>query len=89
MRQGVIEELRTILADTLLVDLPAESIGESDGLQSVVGLDSLAFIELRVAAEQRFGVEIADADFTPENFRSLGALADLVISLREASGARA
>jgi acyl carrier protein len=82
MRQGVIEELKSILAETLLVDLPVETIAEADGLQSVVGLDSLGFIELRVAAEKRFGVEISDADFTPDNFRSVGALADLVLRLQ-------
>jgi acyl carrier protein len=82
MREDVVRELRNILVDDLLVELPAESIGEADGLQSVVGLDSLGFIELRVACEQRFGVEISDADFTSENFRSLGALADLVVRVK-------
>lgn len=82
MREDVVRELRNILADDLLVELPAESIGEADGLQSVVGLDSLGFIELRVACEQHFGVEISDADFTSENFRSLGVLADLVVRLK-------
>jgi acyl carrier protein len=85
MRENVVKELRNILANDLLVDLPAEAIGESDGLQTVVGLDSLGFIELRVACEQRFGIEISDSEFTSEYFRSLGALADLVERLKSDS----
>jgi acyl carrier protein len=82
MREDVVRKLRSILVEDLLVELPSESIGEADGLQSVVGLDSLGFIELRVACEQKFGIEISDADFTSENFHSLGALADLVVHLK-------
>jgi acyl carrier protein len=85
MREDVLKELRNILVDDLLVDLPTEAIGEADGLQTVVGLDSLGFIELRVACENRFGVEVSDAEFTSENFRSLGALADLVVRLKSGS----
>ena len=82
MQQEIVEKLREILVKDLFVDIPTDMIGETDGLQTVVGLDSVGFIELRAAAEQHFGIEISDDDFGPENFRSIGDLAHLVMRLK-------
>ena len=82
MNEELLATLRRILVSDLFVDLPEEQIGPDDGLQSVVGLDSVAFLELRVLCEQRFKVQISDADFSPENFRSLGRLAALLTRLQ-------
>ncbi|MGC5342987.1 acyl carrier protein [Streptomyces sp. DT24] len=80
------DELKEILVEDLLVDVPAEEIGAEDGLQDVLGLDSLGFVELRAQCEQRYGVKIGDADFTPVHFRSVRTVAGLVRSLRGDGG---
>ncbi|AYN41982.1 acyl carrier protein [Streptomyces dangxiongensis] len=74
--------LKEILVDDLFLDVPAERIGDDDGLQDVLGLDSLGFVELRAQCEQRFGVTITDAEFTPVHFRSVRTVAGLVRTLR-------
>lgn len=74
--------LKKILVEDLFLDVPAEHIGDDDGLQDVLGLDSLGFVELRAQCEQRFGVTITDAEFTPLHFRSVRTVAGLVRTLR-------
>ena len=54
------------------------------GLQTVVGLDSIGFSELRILCERKFDVQISDDDYSPENFSSVRRLANLVERLRSA-----
>ncbi len=77
--------LKEILVEDLFLDVPAEQIGDDDGLLDVLGLDSLGFVELRAQCEQRFGVKITDAEFTPLHFRSVRTVAGLVRTLRTES----
>jgi acyl carrier protein len=74
--------LKEILVEDLFLDVPTDRIGDDDGLQDVLGLDSLGFVELRAQCEQRFGVKITDAEFTPIHFHSVRTVADLVRALR-------
>ncbi|MGX1269788.1 acyl carrier protein [Streptomyces phaeoluteigriseus] len=74
--------LKEILVEDLFLDVPAERISDDDGLQDVLGLDSLGFVELRAQCEQRFGVKITDTEFTPLHFRSVRTVAGLVRTLR-------
>ena len=90
VRDDLISALRHLIVNDLFVEIPEEQIGLDDGLQSVVGLDSVGFVELRVLCERRFNVEINDDDFTPANFSSLRRLAqflDRLQSSREAASA--
>ena len=48
------------------------------------GLSSMAMVKLMLAVEAAFDITIPDADLTPENFRSVGALETLVARLRKA-----
>lgn len=77
------DKLKTILVDELFCEVPLDQIGADDGLQEVLGLDSLGFVELRAQCEQQFGVKIAETDFTPEHFRSVRTVSALVRSLSE------
>ncbi|MGA3202387.1 MAG: acyl carrier protein [Bryobacteraceae bacterium] len=70
--------MRTIIVNDLFVEIAESQIGLDDGLRTVVGLDSVGFVELRVLCEQRFNIEIDDDDYTPENFTSIRLLADLI-----------
>jgi acyl carrier protein len=78
MREDLISALRGMVVNDLFVEIAEEEIGLDDGLRTVVGLDSVGFVELRVLCEQRFNVEIGDDDYTPENFTSIRRLANLI-----------
>ena len=72
------DRIRKILVTDLFVETPADEIGLDESLRAVHGLDSLGSVELRVQCEDLFGVEIADEEFTPENFQSVATVTALV-----------
>jgi acyl carrier protein len=84
MRDDLIAALRRMVVNDLFVEIAEDQIGLDDGLQTVVGLDSVGFVELRVLCERRFNVEIIDEDYTPENFSSVRRLATLIDRLQAA-----
>jgi acyl carrier protein len=75
--------IRRMLITDLYVELPEAQIGLDDGLQSVVGLDSIGFSELRILVERKFGVQVSDEDYVPENWSSLRRVAKLVVRLQQ------
>ena len=82
MREDLIASLRRIIVNDLYVEIAENEIGLDDGLRTVVGLDSVGFVELRVLCEQKFNIEINDNDYTPENFTSIRLLANLIDRLQ-------
>jgi acyl carrier protein len=82
MSEDVIDQLRHLIVNDLFVEIPGDQIGLDDGLQTVVGLDSVGFVELRVLCERKFNIEVNDEDYTPENFSSLRRLANMVDRLQ-------
>jgi acyl carrier protein len=82
MREDLIASLRKMIVTDLFIEVAENDIGLDDGLRTVVGLDSVGFVDLRALCEQRFNVEISDDDYTPENFTSLRVLADLIDHLQ-------
>lgn len=84
MRDDLIATIRNMLVNDLYVELTADQIGLDDGLQTVVGLDSIGFGELRILCERKFRVEISDDDYSPENFSSVRRLATLIERLQAA-----
>jgi acyl carrier protein len=87
VRDDLIAALKRLLVNDLFVPVPEDQIGLDDGLRSVVGLDSVGFVELRILCERRFNVQINDEDYTPENFTSVRRLADLIDRLQAAGAA--
>lgn len=79
-RTEIVARLKSMLKTDLFVDTPLDHLGEQEGLQSTVGLDSVSFIELRILCEQEYNIEISDDEFSPVNFQSLGALADFLLT---------
>lgn len=77
--------IRRILINDLFVETTEDQIGLDDGLQTVVGLDSIGFSELRVLSERKFNVQISDEDYSPDNFSSVRRLANLILRLRKAA----
>jgi len=82
VRDDLIAALRAMIVKDLFVEIPEEKIGLDDGLRTVIGLDSVGFVELRVLCEQKFNIEISDDDYTPENFTSIRLLANLIDRLQ-------
>jgi acyl carrier protein len=82
MDERVIASLRKMIVNDLFVEIAENDIGLDDGLRTVVGLDSVGFVELRVLCEQRFNIQISDDDYTPENFTSIRLLANLIERLQ-------
>ena len=78
-RKEILDELRTILVTRLKFD-PARTADITmettlpKGLEGSLGLDSLDFIELSVAIEERFGLVIDEAEDLAPHFQSLDAL---------------
>jgi len=75
----VFDELKTILVTRLkfdprrAVDLTLETTLPKD-LEGSIGLDSLDFIELSIAIEERFGIVIDESEDLSEHFATLGTL---------------
>lgn len=82
MREDLVADLRRMLVNDLFVEVPEEQIGLDDGLRTVIGLDSIGFIELRTRCERQFNVVVNDEDYTPENFSSLRRLSILIDRLQ-------
>jgi acyl carrier protein len=82
MREDLIASLRKMIVNDLFIEVAENDIGLDDGLRTVVGLDSVGFVDLRALCEQRFNVEISDDDYTPENFTSIRVLAELIDRLQ-------
>lgn len=82
MREDLIAALRRMVVNDLFVEIAEDQIGVDDGLRTIVGLDSVGFVELRVLCEQKFNIEINDDDYTPENFTSIRLLAGLIDRLQ-------
>lgn len=82
MRDDIIATLRKMIVNDLFVEIAENDIGLDDGLRTVVGLDSVGFVDLRALCEQKFNVEISDDDYTPENFTSIRLLAELIDRLQ-------
>lgn len=57
------------------------------GVEGSLGLDSLDFIELAIALEERFGVVIEEGEDVQTHFATLGALARFVQERARGSGA--
>jgi acyl carrier protein len=79
----VFDELKTILVTRLKFDprRAAEMSLETSlpkGTEGSIGLDSLDFIELSIAIEERFGISMDDAAEVSEHFASFETLCRFV-----------
>lgn len=78
-----LEQVKTILVETLGLEDRADSIGpETQLFGALPELDSLAVVELLVELENRLGIEASEEAVTAENFETLASLAAFVDSTR-------
>ena len=69
------EKIREIIANTLEID-DVESITMETSIMNDLEADSLDAVEIMMAIEDEFGVEIPDED--AENFRNIGDIVSYV-----------
>lgn len=71
--------VKEVLAETLELGDRADAFdAETPLMGALPELDSLAVLELILALEERFGIEIGEEDVTAEAFETLGSLSALV-----------
>jgi acyl carrier protein len=85
----IVDELRAILVARLRFDpRRAADIAQETplpkGIDGSVGLDSLDFIELSIAIEERFGIVMDEAQDLAEHFASLDTLSRYVAARADA-----
>lgn len=84
-QKEVLDELKAIIVERLRFDprRAAEMTPETTlpkGIEGSLGLDSLDFIELSVALEERFGLVIDEGQDLSEEFSSLDTLSRFVLA---------
>jgi len=84
-QKEILDELRTLIVERLKFDprRAAEMTPETTlpkGVEGSLGLDSLDFIELSVAIEERFGIVIDEAQDLAADFLSLDTVSRFVLA---------
>lgn len=82
MVDSITEQLKQLIATELDVNLKVEAIDPNAPLlDSGLGLDSLALVELITLSEEHFKVQFGEDDLNMEVFASLHALAQHIETL--------
>jgi acyl carrier protein len=84
-QKEILDELKAIIVERLKFDprRAAEMTIDTTlpkGIEGSLGLDSLDFIELSVAMEERFGIVIDEGQDLADEFRSLDSLSRWILS---------
>ena len=84
-QKEILDELKAIIVERLKFDprRAAEMTLDTTlpkGVEGSLGLDSLDFIELSVAMEERFGIVIDEGQDLADEFRSLDSLSRWILS---------
>jgi len=77
-REEMMKELKGFLVDELLVDMAADEISPDASLGNDIGVDSLGFTELMAHIEDVYQIKVSDQEFTPENFRTINNIINLI-----------
>jgi len=86
----VLDELKTILVTRLkfvprrAADMTFET-ALPKGVEGSIGLDSLDFIELSIAIEERFGIVMDESQDLAEHFQSFDTLCGFIAARTEAA----
>jgi acyl carrier protein len=82
-REAILAGLRSILVRSLRVPLPPHAIDPDVMLFGTgLALDSIDALELVVAAEEAFGVDLPDPD-VERGLRTLNSFVDLILAKQE------
>ncbi|KWO57990.1 acyl carrier protein [Burkholderia ubonensis] len=76
--------IREILKHVAHLEAAVDTIGDADDLYDA-GLSSLDTIQLMLAIERQFDIEIPDEMLNRQLFRSIDALAEAIVTLQRAA----
>ncbi|PAK15348.1 acyl carrier protein [Burkholderia ubonensis] len=76
--------IREILKHVAHLETAVDTIGDADDLYDA-GLSSLDTIQLMLAIERQFDIEIPDEMLNRQLFRSIDALAETIVTLQRAT----
>ncbi len=79
------EQVRDYIVSQFMYDQPNAKLSPEDDLLNQGIVDSMGILQIVNFLEEKFGVTVSDEEITPENFRSLGTLTDLIMQKRGAS----
>lgn len=77
-------ELRTIIKDVAHLEVPIDTVADGDDLYEA-GLSSLNTIQLLLAIEHHFNIEVPDDMLSRQLFQSIDSLAGAVTQLQRAA----
>jgi acyl carrier protein len=81
MTEGQIrEKLRAFVVSTFMLEYGRDTVDPGEDLLSSGFIDSMGVMEAVGFVEETLGVRIDDDDIVPENFRTLRALTELVLT---------
>ena len=75
----VLEKMKQILSEQLDADI--DSITPETDIADDLGADSLDVVEMLMAIEDEFDIEISPAELIPDNFNSAKRLWDMICRL--------
>ena len=72
--QQVRGEIRAFIEENFLYMRPDLELADDDELLGLGVIDSLGFVELVEEVQERYGIQVQDAEITEDNFGSVSAL---------------
>ncbi|MCZ6630771.1 MAG: acyl carrier protein [Actinobacteria bacterium] len=78
------DRVREFISDELNLRVSAGDLVDDYPLLEKDVLDSMGIFQVVAFLEDEFGIEIDDAELVPENFETIGSIAELIDSKREA-----
>lgn len=84
-KTDIISQLRGFIEETFLYMRPDFELGEDDSLMGKGIVDSMGVMEVIAFIDEELGVTVADADVTEQNLGTLNAIANYVITRRQAT----
>lgn len=68
------DRVKKAVVEGLELSMAPEELADDEALFADLGADSTAVLEIVVALEEEFGIEVADEDLTEELMASIGSL---------------
>lgn len=86
MADDLIPELKSMLVETLMLDVTAEEIGDDDALfgPDGLGLDSVDALQIVVSLDKQYGLKIQDQEKAKAILTSVSTIAAAVKEARAA-----
>lgn len=73
--------IREAIVEALMLEIDPESLDDSEDLNAALGIDSVGFLEILVALENRFGLEFDEGTINRKNSNTIKKLSQMVDSI--------